>query len=408
MATLRLSPTLATGAVFAVLGVVYGSWASRIPAAVERLDLAEGDLGLALATLALGSVFAMPLGGWLVHRAGSRPLVRIGIALVCVTNGVVMLAPSLAVFAVLTFLWGAAHSATDVAVNAHAVEIERRLPRPVLSKLHALFSIGGLAGAGSGALVVALGVDARVHLGALSATLLVLAVAATRPLLPAAADRVARATAERTGRRRLRRPSQRVVVLGALAFAALLVEGSAADWSAVYVHHQLGAAQSTAALTFTAFAAAMAAGRLAGDRLVLRLGPVAVVRRGALLAAGGMAAALLTARPGAAIAGYACLGAGIAVAVPIVYRAAGQTPDTAPSVAMAAVFSAGYFGLMVGPALVGGVAELVGLERALTLVAVLAALMAVLARSVRTPAAQGSSRRVVARSDMTHGTKPSA
>jgi MFS family permease len=169
------------------------------------------------------------------------------------------------------------------------------------------------------------------------------------------------------------RPPRALLPLGILAFAGLLVEGAAGDWSAVYLRDELGASAGTAALGFTAFSVTMVAGRLAGDRLVQRFGPAAVVRAGGAVAAGGFAIALLVAHPAAAFAGLACLGAGLSALVPIVFRAGAAMPGIAPGLALAAVSTTGYLGFMAGPPLIGALAELSGLPTALWLLVALGA-----------------------------------
>jgi MFS family permease len=376
-----LAARRARGAVactFGVTGVLYGSWAARVPAIRHRLDLSDSELGLVLACIALGSVVAMPLAGAITHRVGSRRMMRVGITVACGANAIIALAPTLWTLALVAVAWGAAHGGTDVAMNAHGIAVERRYGRPILSGLHAAFSIGGLLGAGIGALSVAAGIDVRVHLAATSLLSFAVVSIWTRRLLPSDVDR----TAGGGGRIPFVRPPRRLWALGALAFTAMLVEGSAADWSAVYLRDNLRATESAAALAFTGFAIAMTVGRLAGDRVVARFGPRLVVRASGVVGGAGFSIALLLAEPTAGLLGYFCLGAGVAVVVPIVYRASAHIPGLAPSVAMAGVFTTGYFGLIAGPAIVGGIAGLIGLRAALAIIAVLAAGMALLSGAV--------------------------
>jgi hypothetical protein len=260
-------------------------------------------------------------------------------------------------------------------MNAHGVEVERRLGRPILSSLHAYFSLGGLLGAGVGALLAASGVDVRANFAAMALLMAVVTLAAAPHLLPADAD-----AAPPGGRLAL--PPRALWPLGLIAFCCMLAEGAAADWSAVYLHGPLGAGAGVAALGFTAFSVAMTCSRFAGDRLTLRAGAVRVVRGGALLATLGLGAALLIAEPAAGIAGFALLGAGVAVVVPSVFRAAGRTRGVAAGTALAAVTTAGYSGFLVGPPIIGALAGATSLPTALTLVLVATGIVAVLAPRV--------------------------
>ncbi len=372
---------VAVTAIFALNGVIFGSWAARIPAVQDRLDLGEGALGLALGAIAVGALLAMPVSGGLSTRVGSARATRIGIFACCAVVAVVALAPTLAVLVAGTFLLGAANGWLDIAMNAQGTTVERRAGRLVLSSLHAAFSAGGLAGALSGALFAGAGVDVRVHLALVGAVAAVLAVAATRNLLPGGADAATEGPA-------FARPSRALLALGVLAFCGLLAEGAAADWSGVYLEDELGASAGVAPLAFAAFSATMTLGRLFGDRLAAALGPVRLLRACGTIGAAGLGGALIVAEPAAALVGFAMLGAGLSVIVPLVFRAAAQAPGLAAGPALAAVSTMGYTGFLAGPPLIGALAELTSLPTALVLVAALTAATVALAGATRRGATQ--------------------
>jgi MFS family permease len=363
----------AVAAVFFLNGVLFGSWAARIPAIRDRLDLSHGELGIALAFLPLGAIVAMPLAGALAARVGSRRATRIALGLVCAATAVVALAPSLAALALLALALGVGMGALDVSMNLHGVTVERRYGRPILAGFHAAFSIGGLAGAGLGALAAGAGIDARAHLAVVAVASAAVGLVWSRRLLPGTADAAERSDPV------FARPPRKLWALGALAFSCLLIEGASADWSGVYLKEELGTGAALAALGFTAFSVTMTAGRLVGDRLVAAAGAVRIVRAGGLLAAAGFGLALIAEHPAAALAGFACLGAGMASIVPIVFRAAGQVPGPAAGISLAAVSTVGYLGFLIGPPVIGGVAELVGLPAALGAIVALALAVAALA-----------------------------
>jgi fucose permease len=299
----------------------------------------------------------------------------------------VALAPSLPVLCALLFFLGAAMGSCDVTMNAHGVAVERRYGRAILAAFHAAFSVGGLAGGVLGALAAAAALDVRVHLALVAALSAAVGLTWSRRFLGADADAVARAEPIFV------RPPRRLLALGALAFACLLVEGASADWSAVYLRDELGTTAAIAALGFTAFSVTMTLGRIFGDRLVDRFGPQAIVRAGGMLAAVGFGLGLALTEPVAAIVGFACLGAGMSGVVPIVFRASGHVPGMAAGVGLAAVSSTGYLGFLVGPPTIGGAAELTGLPTALVVLVVLAAAVALLAPTTRfARAAQGAAR----------------
>jgi MFS family permease len=363
----------AVTAIFLLNGLLYGAWAARIPAVRERLALSDGELGLALACIPLGAIAAMPLAGALAAHTGSRRATRLAFAVACLGTGVVALAPSLPVLCALALLLGVGMGALDVSMNIHGVAVERRYGRPILAGFHAAFSLGGLSGAAAGALVAAAALDARVHLAATALLSAAIGLTWSRRFLPAAEDVTAHAEPV------FARPPRRLWALGALAFACLLIEGASADWSGVYLRTELGTGAAVAALGFTAFSVTMTLGRVFGDRLVERLGSVRLVRAGGALAACGFGLALLAGSPAAALAGFACLGAGMSSIVPIVFRAAGHVGGVASGVALAAVSTIGYLGFVTGPPAIGGVAELIGLPRALGVLVALGAAVAALA-----------------------------
>ena len=374
------SPQAARGAVtavFAINGVLFGAWAARIPAIRDRVGLSDGELGLVLACIAVGAIAAMPLAGAAGARFGSRRATRGSLLLACVAVGVIPLAPSFPAIAALAVCLGMAMGSLDVSMNAHGVAVESRYDRPILASFHAAFSLGGLAGAALGSLAAAGGLDVRVHLALVAMVSLVVGLVWSRRFLGADVDAVGAADPTFV------RPPARLVPLGLLAFACLLIEGASGDWSGVYLRDELGTSAAVAALGFTAFNLTMTAGRIVGDRLVDRFGSIAVVRAGGAIAAVGFALALAAATPVAAIAGFACLGAGMAGVVPIVFRSAGHVPGMAPQLGLAAVSSTGYLGFMVGPPVIGGIAELVGLPSALILIVLLGGVVFSLAPTTR-------------------------
>jgi MFS family permease len=360
--------------IFAVNGVLYGAWAARIAAVGNRLELGAGELGVALAFIAAGALIAMPIAGRAANRFGSNPATTVSLALFCVASALTPAAPSLALLCAACVLMGAAGGALDVTMNVQGVTVEDSRGQPILSSFHAAFSAGGLTGALIGAGSAAAGIDVRGQMAVLAALGLVVGLTAARALLPAAADAVGKRDAVRRGPRRI---DSRLLLLGLLAFCCLLCEGAAADWSAVYVDRSLAASAAVAGLAYAAFSVTMVLGRLFGDALTKRFGSAALVRAGSVVSAMGLAAALVANAPGAALVGFACLGAGLSIVVPQVFRAAAATGDSGP--ALATVSTIGYTGFLAGPPLIGAIAELTSLPAALAVLPLLAAAMALLA-----------------------------
>jgi HAD superfamily hydrolase (TIGR01509 family) len=360
--------------VFFADGLLIGSWAARIPAVQRQAELTSGELGLALFAASLGALLAMPAAGRLSERIGSRPvtiaaLLGGGVALLLTS-----VAGGLAGLAAALFVFGAGFGAVNVAANAQGLALERLGGRSILSSFHAAFSFGGLAGAGLGALAAAGGIDPAEHFGATAAAVGLAALVAGSRLLPPDFD-------DREPTPILVRPQRSLLVLGAAAFFTLLAEGAAADWSAVYLSDSLGAGAAAAALGYTVFSLAMATSRVFGDRLNGLLGPVALARGGGLLAASALAVALVSGSTVAALVGFAAMGVGLGVVVPVLFRAAGSTPGVSAGAGVAAVSTIGWMGFLAGPPAIGVTADAVGIRGALAIVVVAMLALAVLAGS---------------------------
>jgi len=359
-------------ALFVAHGALVGTWVARIPSVKDDLGLGEGELGVALLCATFGALVGMPLTGWLVAHTGSRTAA--GPALIAFASFLpaVALASNLLLLSLALVLFGFAMGALDVAMNAHGLTVEGRYGRPILSSFHAGWSFGGLVGAGAAAVVAGAGVDPLPHFVAVAVVVTIVGLVSVTALLPASADRPDTAPT-------LGRPPRRLAALAVLAFCGLFAEGTAADWSGVYLAESLHTSTSFAALGFAAFSVAMVVFRLLGDALVASWGSVAVVRRGAALGGGAFAIALAVGHPALALVGLACVGAGVAAMVPVFFRAAGSLSGVPASVGIAALTTVGYSAFLVAPPVVGFAAELVGLPLALGLVPVLLAVLVVLA-----------------------------
>lgn len=353
---------VAIATIFFVNGFAFASWVPHIAAVQSRLELGPDVLGLALLAVALGGLVSMPLTGALLGRWGSYRVTLVSALVYCPLVVLPVRAPSLALLALSLLAFGAANGAMDVAMNAHGVALERQLGRPILSSLHALFSLGGLAGAGGSMLALSSGLTPATHVIVAAALALVLVVVASR-LLDSAPSRTVSGPS-------FVWPRGPLLVLGGMGFLILLTEGAIADWSAVYLRNEVAADPDLVGAGFAVFSMAMAAGRLAGDRVVSRSSPAGVVRAGGVLAAAGLGGALLLHHPVAALVGFGCVGLGVSNIVPLLFSAAGRTPGIPTGTAIASMSTAGYGGFLAGPPLVGFLADGVGLPIALGLLVV--------------------------------------
>jgi MFS family permease len=365
-------------AYFGLLGLASGDWLARIPAIKHGLGLSDGTLGAALLAAAAGQVVAAVLAGRIVRRAGSRvPIVACGfcVALVPISFG---LAPNEATFMACLFMFGLTGGLLDVSMNAQAVYVERDFGRPLMTSFHACYSFGALAGGLIGGAFAWAQIGPPVNFATVGAPLCCVALICGRWLLPdeKEADEAQAAQAGRASgaaRRSLRAVlTSPLAVLGVLSLFALLGEGAADGWSAVYLRDNLGTSAWFAAFGFASFSVTMAVGRLAGDRLALRFGPAVLVTGGGLLAALGMAGALLSPVPAGTVAGFAVYGAGLSCIFPQLLSVAGGVQPGRTASGIATVAGMGYVGMLSGPVLIGGLASAAGLTVALGLPAVLA------------------------------------
>jgi MFS family permease len=287
------------------------------------------------------------------------------------------------------FVLGACNGGLDVAMNAQAALVEQRYARPIMNSFHGLWSLGGLAGAVLGGFIAAQAVPVRVHLLSVAVIATLIAALVTRWL-------VADTSHHQDSGPSFALPPRALLLLGGIAFGVLLCEGAIADWSAVYLREGLHSAPGIAATGYAVFSLLMAAGRLTGDTLAQRLGPARVVRAGGGLVALGIGLAIGSAVPAIAIVGFGLIGAGLACSFPLLLSAAARTPGVAASTAIAAIATAGYTGFLVGPPLIGSLAEMVTLRGALGLLGVVGVLVVIYGGAVerqplalmQTPSAQ--------------------
>ncbi|WUH96626.1 MFS transporter [Spirillospora sp. NBC_00431] len=344
-----------------------GTFASRVPWLREHDHLDEGSLGLALFALAVGGLAAPLLGRRAVRRlSGPRGTACLLIGFACslslpaLATGMFLLCAGCAVY-------GAAGALSDVAINAQGVAAEKRLGGSVMSGFHGAWSVGALAGSGGGAIAAAGDLDARVHFAVTAVIVIPLAMATISGFLER--------SAEGNSGRRISLPSRPILLIGLVGFCAMFAEGGVAGWCAVFQTTVAGADAGSAAVTYSAFAIAMAVGRLAGDRAVRILGRVGTVRAGGVL---GTAGCLLVVTGGSALVcgiGFCLVGLGVAVVVPLAFAAAGRAGPT-PADGAAGLVTVTYAAGLAAPAAIGQIADHASLPTAFLLVTVLVAAIA--------------------------------
>ena len=363
---------------FLIHGLVASAWISRIPTIQSSLGLSNAALGLCLLGTAVGSVMAIPITGWMVTRFGSKRVTTWSTVAFCLALvGPTFASGAVSLFALL-IIYGAAAGANDVSMNSQAVAVEETLGSPSMSRFHAMFSIGAMAGATLGGFAAAQDIIPRAHLAITAAALLIVA-AVTSPML---LETHAAAPKRQSEKLRLNKIPPTVITLVIIGFCMFLSEGAMADWTAIYLKQNLFAGPGLAAAGYAVFSGGMAAFRLAGDAVTKRLGPVLTARTGALLAAFGLTLALLSPSTSWALPGLALSGAGFSVIVPLVFAAGGRVAGMQQGLGIALVSGSGYIGFLFGPPLIGFASQWLTLRFALFLIVALCLTAATLAKAV--------------------------
>jgi fucose permease len=344
---------LAVSLLFLMNGFVMGSWVPKIPVFKDRLAISESTLGLLILTLGIGSLMMMPIAGALISRLGSMRICKL--MAVCLSPVLLLLSlvPGLPLAFVGLFLLGGFIGAMDVAMNANAVAVEKRMGRAIMSSCHAYWSLGALIGAALGGPAIALFGETMHSVFVTIAALCVLAAAwpmvlADQPHPEAEKEKLA-----------LPR-SALPWLIGIVALFSMIPEGSVIDWSALYMRNELGASVALSGYGFAAFSAAMATMRFAGDHVRDRFGAVKTLRVCTVLALIGLVTAGLAPNATIAIIGFAIAGVGISNMVPIAFSAAGNLPGLAPGIGLSVVTFMGYSGILFAPSLIGFIAEHIG------------------------------------------------
>lgn len=346
--------TRATMAQFFVNGATFATWGILIPSVKDRFALSDAVLSLAMLAVAGGALLTMGQSGKWIARVGSARALRQAGMLYAATLLLIPLAPQFWMLVALLLVFGSAMAAFDVAMSVQAALVENGRSRPIMSTLHAMFSIGGIAGSALGALP---GLSPLAHAALVAAVTLSVALSIGPFALP---DDVHDETASTPGTDKSAR--RMVLVLGVISFLALMCEGGMYDWAAVYMRDIAQSPAAWVSYSYAAFSTGMAAGRLTGDRIRARIGGLRTLLWSGVAGAAGIALAAALPTPLATMAGLLLAGLGIANLMPIFFLAAARVPGMPAAESIAAVARFAYVGMLLGPVCIGGVAEHLGLR----------------------------------------------
>ncbi len=365
---------VSTRIAFFIAGFGLAAWAPLVPYAKARAGLDEATLGLLLLCLGAGSILAMPIAGLLATRFGCRNVTIGGTLLICLALPLLATASSIPLLIATLFIFGAGLGVVDSTVNLQAVIVERASGRNMMSGFHGLFSVGGIAGAAGVSALLALGLSPLWAIAVVIVLILGALAKAAPHLLPYGSESSGPAFAI---------PHGVVLFIGALCFIVFLAEGAMLDWSAVFLTTEKSMGDAYAGLGYAAFALTMTAGRLFGDTVVKRLGPTRVIVMGGLFAALGMGLATLAPGWEVALLGYALVGVGCSNIVPVLYSAVGKQTVMPEHIAVPAITTLGYAGILAGPAAIGFIAHASSLSAAFLLITALLMAVAISGRILR-------------------------
>ncbi|SDZ49039.1 MULTISPECIES: MFS transporter [Rhodonellum] len=360
--TLLQKRRIALGSLFFMAGLCFSSWAARIPDIQFKFSLSEAQLGTLLLGLPLGSLVALPLAGWAVHRFGSRIVIILGgigyaifLPLIGFSSSVLMLVPTVIVFGMIGNLM-------NISLNTKALELEDNYGRSILGSFHGLWSLAGFSGAGIGAVMIYFEVIPVVHYLVVAGLALVLLFLGQRYVFKDAKS------SEGSGMV-LRRPDDLLLRIGAIAFLGMMCEGCMFDWSGVYFKKVVEIEPRFVALGYVAFMGAMATGRFVSDKLTNRFGKIIILRISGLLIFTGLSLSVAFPVIQVATLGFLLVGFGVASIIPVAYSIAGRSKLYSPGIALALVSTISFFGFLIGPPLIGFIADLFSLKVSFALIA---------------------------------------
>ena len=367
---------IAVSVFFFIAGLTVSSWASRIPDIKEKLQLSEAALGGVLFALPVGQLVSLPLSGWLISKFGSRQLVTAAAIFFPLTLILLGCATTTWQLISVLFFFGLWANLLNISMNTQAVGVENLYGRSIMASFHGLWSLAGFCGAAIGNFFVSASLSPLAHFAVIALAALVMVLTSSRLALPDD-DR------KKTSQRFFVKPGKSVLLLGLIAFCCMLCEGSMADWSGVYFQKVIHAPARLTTLGYVAFMGTMATGRFFGDKLITTFGVKNILRASGILIGSGLTTMIVFPYLASAIAGCLLVGFGVSCVVPMVYALAGKSKTMSPGVALAAVSTISFIGFLVGPPVIGFIAQLAGMQWSFALVAVLGLGTAVLGSRIR-------------------------
>ncbi len=373
----RRNLRIAVGAFFFVQGLSFAAWASRIPDIKTMLNLSEGGLGSVLLALPLGLMASLPISGWMVSKYGSRNMALIGSVLYVLTLTFIGSATRVEHLVLVLFAFGLWGNLTNIAINTQAVEVEQLYQKSIMASFHGVWSLAGFMSALIGSLFISAHIPPAIHFMFIAVAVLAIIVIAYRHT---SSDHNQKSQKSQP---LFVKPDKQLLLLGLIGFCAMVCEGAMFDWSGIYFQEIIEAPSKLTSLGYVAFMATMTGGRFAGDWLANRIGRKKLLQLSGLFMGLGLMIAVLLPYLQTATFGFLLVGFGVSSVVPLVYSATGKSKNMSAGMALAAVSSISFIGFLIGPPLIGIVAQFASLKISFAIVAMLASCTAFLASKAK-------------------------
>lgn len=374
---------LAVSAFYFIQGLVFASWASRIPDIKAALGLNDAALGGVLFAIPVGQLSAMALSGFAVSRFGSRRVLTLGAFLYPAVLVWLGAAHTVWELCAALFFFGITANLCNIAVNTQGVGVERIYRRSIMASFHGLWSLAGFLGGVISTFMVGLDVIPVFHFILIFILSVLILLVMKSAILPRDITDVKQPAKEETKKKIRIKPDRYIIILGCIAFGCMMCEGTMFDWSSVYFDSVIRPPKELVRLGYITSMCAMTCGRFLADRLVTRFGVVRVVRASGITISAGLLLAVTLPYLIPATIGFLLVGFGVSSVVPICYSMAGKSTTMLPGVALAAVSTIGFLGFLIGPPLIGFVAQAINLRWALGLVAIVGIITSILASKIK-------------------------
>lgn len=342
---------MAVGAFFFVQGLCFATWACRIPDIKNMLHLSEGGLGSILLALPIGLMASLPLSGWMVSKFGSKKMVLAGAILYALTLTSIGFVTRTEQLVIVLFVFGLWGNLCNIAINTQAVEVESMYGKSIMASFHGLWSLAGFIGAMIGSLFISINIPPYVHFTLIAITAFAVILIANKHTVDD------HGTGSNQAQPLFVKPDRDLLMLGLIGFCCMVCEGAMFDWSGVYFQKAVKVSESLTTLGYVAFMSTMAGGRFTGDWLVNKIGRKKMLQISGALIASGLGIAVLFPALIPATLGFLLVGFGVSSVVPLVYSAAGRSTTMSPGIALAAVSSISFLGFLIGPPLIGFIAQ---------------------------------------------------